>query len=298
MQQIKLTSIIVSLIFSLGMFKTSLHAQVKVGVFADCQYADSETKGVRYYRNSLKKLDDCISAFNKNKEIDFVVGLGDLIDEDISSFKDVNEVLYNSNHSVFHVTGNHDFSVTPEDLEKVLPALNMKKGYHSFQKKDWQFIFLNGNAITVNSNDADVVDQAHKTIEALKAKGAPNAVDWNGGLGKIQIKWLQNQLEKAEKKKRKVALFCHYPILPYEKHVLWEGKEILKLLEKFNCVKAWINGHNHTGGYVFKEGIHFVTMKGMVDTEFESAYSIVTFSESEILIKGFGREESRKLQIK
>lgn len=297
MQQIRLTSIIILLTFSLGMIKTSLHAQVKIGVFADCQYVDSDTKGVRYYRNSLEKLDDCISAFNKNKELEFVVGLGDLIDEDIRSFKAVNKVLSNSVHNVYHVTGNHDFSVNPEDLEKVLPALNMKKGYYTFQKEGWQFIFLNGNEITFNSNNEKTVKLAEQTVQELKAKNLPNAHTWNGGLGDKQIQWLQKQLDKAEQKDRKVVLFCHYPLLPFEDHVLWDGKEVLKALKKYNCVKAWINGHNHAGGYASEGGIHFVTMKGMVDTEFESAYSMITFFEKEIKIEGFEREESRILKI-
>lgn len=298
MLQIRLTSIIILLTFSLGMVKTSLYAQVKIGVFADCQYVDSETKGVRYYRNSLKKLDDCISAFNKDENIEFVVGLGDLIDEDLTSFKAVNEVLSNSKHNVYHVTGNHDYSVKPEDLEKVLPALNMKKGYYTFQREGWQFIFLNGNEITFNSNNKETIKQAEQKVQELKAQNLPNAHTWNGGVGEKQIQWLKEQLDKAEQKNRKVVLFCHYPLLPFEDHVLWDGKEVLEALKKYNCVKAWINGHNHAGGYVCEEGIHFVTMKGMVDTEFESAYSVITFSEKEIVVKGFDREESRILKIK
>ena len=34
------------------------------GLIADPQYADAETAGNRYYRNSLKKLENCISELN------------------------------------------------------------------------------------------------------------------------------------------------------------------------------------------------------------------------------------------
>ena len=90
--------ILIFMIFSFASF-----SQIKIGVFADCQYCDCETAGTRFYRNSLQKLDDCINQFNTNKELDFVVGLGDLIDRNILSFDSVNSILSKSKKEVFHV---------------------------------------------------------------------------------------------------------------------------------------------------------------------------------------------------
>jgi len=59
----------------------------------------------------------------------------------------------------------------------------------------------------------------------------------------------------------------------------------------------YLNGHNHAGNYVFQNGIHFVNMKGMVETEKENAFSVISFSNEKIEIKGFGREESRILKL-
>jgi hypothetical protein len=59
-----------------------------------------------------------------------------------------------------------------------------------------------------------------------------------------------------------------------------------------------MNGHNHAGNYAFQNGIHFITLKGMVETETENAFSEVLFSEKNIEIKGFGQEKSWKLNIK
>jgi hypothetical protein len=61
-------------------------SQIKIGVFADCQYCDCETAGSRFYRNSPAKLEECINKFNSVEDIDFIIGLGDLIDRDFSSF--------------------------------------------------------------------------------------------------------------------------------------------------------------------------------------------------------------------
>ena len=69
---------------------------------------------------------------------------------------------------------------------------------------------------------------------------------------------------------------------------------MIALLEEFSCVKAYINGHNHKGKYGIKGGIHYLTCKGMVDTN-ESAYSIANVFQDRIEIIGYGRETKQKL---
>lgn len=274
------------------------HAQIKIGVFADCQYCDCEPTTVRFYRNSLSKLEACINEFNNDKKIDFVVGLGDLIDRDFSSFDAVNMVLQNSKHKVYQVTGNHDLEVDKSYLESVPEQLNMKKTWYTFRKKNWQFIFLDGNEITLNSNDEEIVEEAKLMLEKLTAANQPNNKPWNGGISQKQQNWLIEQLETATRKQRNVILFCHFPLLPLEAHALWNSKEILTIIEKYDCVKAWINGHNHAGNYAEENGIHFINLKGMVDTENENAFSVITFTDKSVEIKGFGREPSRNLTLK
>lgn len=276
----------------------SLKAQIKIGVFADCQYCNCETAGKRYYRNSLQKLNECILAFNQNKKIGFVVGLGDLIDRNLASFDSVNQILNTSKKEIFHVAGNHDFEVEKADFDKVGEKLGFQESYYSFSKKGWKFIFLNGNEITYNSNDPGIVKQAEKLVNRLVLEKKPNAAKWNGGMSETQISWLENELKNAEKNRLKVILFCHYPLLPLEAHSLWNSEQVLPVLEKYNCVKVWINGHNHAGNYALQNGIHFINLKGMVDTENENAYSIISLSGDNIEIEGFGREISRSFQIK
>ena len=69
-------------------------------------------------------------------------------------------------------------------------------------------------------------------------------------------------------------------------------------LAKSSCVKIYLNGHNHAGNYATQNGIHFVNLKGMVETENENAFSIISFSDKQIEIEGFGREENRILKVK
>lgn len=287
--------LIICLIFTGMVYNTMLNAQIKIGVFADCQYCDCETAGSRYYRNSLYKLDECIRYFNKNEELAFVVSLGDLIDRDFASFDSVNTVLQRSNHRVYQVIGNHDLTVEKTRLEQVPAKLNLNQTWYSVTKPDWHFVFLNGNDITFHSNHKETVSKAKELTEKLKNENKPNYHEWNGGIGPEQLTWLKKELQTAHNSKRKVAVFCHYPLLPYEAHALWNSEEVLAVLSGYNCVKLYMNGHNHTGNYAFQHGIHFVNLKGMVETEAENAFSVVTLSDEKIEIQGFGREETRTL---
>ncbi len=273
-------------------------AQMRFGVFADCQYCDCETMNNRFYRNSLEKLEEAITHFNQNENLQFVVNLGDLIDRDIESFNPVNSVLEKSEKPVSHIIGNHDLEVEKEQLELVPEKLGMRELYYAFEKQNWKFIFLNGNGISFLSTDPETVKQAEKITQKLQAEGRPNFHPWNGGIDSGQLSWLNSQLKNAEKKGKKVAIFCHYPLLPLESHTLWNSGEVLSILEKHSCVKLWMNGHNHAGNYAFQNGIHFVNLKGMVESETENAFAEVTLNENAIEIKGFGNEKMRTLPIK
>jgi len=296
--KVQLRTLFTFIIFFIMTSGFTAQAQIKIGVFADCQYCDCDPAINRYYRNSLNKLDVCLNEFNNDKKIEFVVGLGDLIDHNISSFDSVNHVLKQSKNKVYHVTGNHDLEVDGQFLDEVPDKLNLKKTYYTFRKKNWQFIFLDGNEITTHSNNPEIVDEANNWLSKLTIENQPNNKPWNGGISESQQNWLIKQLETATQKKRNVILFCHYPLLPSESHALWNSKEILSIIEKYDCVKAWINGHNHGGNYAMENGIHFINLKGMVETESENAYSTITFSDNRIEVEGFGREVTRSLPVK
>ena len=277
-------------------FSNSVHAQITFGIFADCQYQNGETKGTRYYKNSLKKLDNCIETFN-NESLDFIVSVGDLIDQDIESFDSVQPILNNSKHEIFHVLGNHDLEVEEKFRNSVPEKLGLKDTYYSISKKDWRFVFLNGNEITFQSNRPEIIQTAEEMLALLEAKQYPNNKSWNGGIDQKQITWLNKELAEAENQNQKVVIFCHYPLLPLEAHTLWNSEDVLDIIHSHKCVKLYINGHNHAGEYQRKSGIHYLTLSGMVETKFQNSYAKILLSDEKIEIKGYGREQSRELKI-
>ena len=58
-----------------------------------------------------------------------------------------------------------------------------------------------------------------------------------------------------------------------------------------------MNGHKHEGAYDFKNGVHYLTFKGMVNTSDSTSFATAHFYKDSVKIKGFGREIDRTLKI-
>ncbi len=261
------------------------------GAIADCQYCQAPDRGIRKYSASKEKLKQCVEYFNK-EDLSFVIHLGDFIDRDFSSFDEILPIYDSLDAPGYHVLGNHDFEVADKFKERVPSKLGMPSKYYDFLIKDWRFVCLDGNDLSFIAYPKD--SEGYRKSEKYYRENKIQSPSWNGGVGQEQLMWLRKTLEKAEDSEEKVALFCHFPVYPPDPHNLWNAKEVIALLEEFSCVKAYINGHNHKGKYGIKNGIHYLTCKGMVDTN-ETAYSIANVFQDRIEITGYGRETKQKL---
>lgn len=268
---------------------------ITFGVVADVQFADNDPAGNRYYRNSESRLKEAYDSFRRDS-VDFAVNLGDLIDKDYSSYTPVMNIIISSGIKTYHVTGNHDYAVENK-FKSRLPVLSgHRKGYYSFLKDEFIFIFLNGNEISTyaSSNKASVKEGA-EYLEMLKSRGAVNAMEWNGGISNTQLTWLKDQLDIASKENRKVVIFCHFPVYPENVHNLFNYKEVLQLLGKYNNIISWMSGHNHAGNYGNFNMIHFVTFRGMVESADRNSYATVEIYKNKIWIRASGREKNQIL---
>ncbi len=84
-------------------------------------------------------------------------------------------------------------------------------------------------------------------------------------------------------------------MIPENIHNLLNYNDILTVLKRYNNIISWFNGHNHSGNYGNVNQIHFVTFKGMVETENTNSFSEVEVYKNKIWIKGFGREKNQIL---
>lgn len=270
------------------------NVRFRFGTIADCQYADIRGEGVRKYALSEQKLKKCVGELN-SMDLDYVVNLGDLIDRDFDSYEVIQPILNRLNIPVYNVLGNHDYDVADNRKDEVPEKLNMPSRYYDFEVKGWRFVVLDGNDISFHAYPQNSA-QYEKADEYYEQQNIESP-EWNGAIGDKQIAWLKKTLKKASGNKEKVVLFCHFPIYPENNHNLWNAKEIVQVIEDYPCVKAYMSGHNHEGNYDMKAGIHYLTFKGMVDTE-QNSYAIVNVYKDRLKIQGYGREEDRVMEMK
>ena len=266
---------------------------LKIGLIADPQYADKPVKGNRYYKESLWKLQEAIMTFNDNN-VDFVQNLGDIIDGDWESYDSIIPIYQNLHPVIpnYHVLGNHDFDIDSIHFEHLLETLSMPDYYYSFTKKGWRFIVLDATDYSYYSNplhkhDINLVDAYfNHTSDSV------NRYTWNSAIGEKQQNWLRQELDSAALSSQKVIIFSHLPVRPLDnEHNLWNNHEIIQIIENSSSVVAYINGHNHAGAYVFKNGIHYITVFGMVDTMI-SSYGILEIFSDSLVLKGHGNQQT------
>ena len=164
--------------------------------------------------------------------------------------------------------------------------------YYSYAEKGWRFIVLDATDYAYFSNRLH-----HRQISQIdfyyeKTRELANHHSWNGAMGKEQQAWLKQQLDSAEMQNQHVILFSHLPVRPQnEAHNLWNDYEIMALIENSSNVVVFITGNNHAGGYTQANGIHHITMHGMVENRV-SSYGILELYEDSLVLRGFGNQKS------
>ena len=271
---------------------------LKVGLVADPQYADKPTAGKRYYRESIWKLEEAIDTFNYYR-VDFVQNLGDIIDIEWESFDSILPVYDKLNRDIdnYQLLGNHDFSIDSTHMNDLLDKLSMPDYYYSYSKKGWRFIVLDATDYAYYSNPLHNHDINRVNFYYENIKEKPNQRPWNGAIGEEQQNWLKQELDSANLLDQKVILFSHLPLRPQDNpHNLWNDFEIINIIEDSPEVVAFINGHNHAGNYVYKNGIHYITVSGMVDTRI-SSYGILELYSDSAVLQGYGNQKTLHLKM-
>ena len=266
----------------------------RIGAIADCQYADEPNNGQRLYRQSPAKLSAAVADFNR-QGLDFAVHLGDFIDKNWSSFDALLPIASQFQRPWRFVLGNHDFLVADDKKSLVAARLGMPARYYKFTSHDWLFVALDGNDISSYAWPTGSFELAASM--RLRDEKYPGASLWNGALGAEQMSWLDQSLTQADHQGRKVMLMCHFPVYPDNPNNLWNAKDVLALIDRHPCVRIWLNGHNHDGNYGIRDGVHFLNLHGMLDTQ-QTAYAVLDFYADRIAVNGRGREQDVILPLR
>ena len=267
--------------------------KVRFGLVTDLHFAERCNNGSRYYDQSKNKLIDAINVFNKSN-LDFIIELGDFKDQGIvpqklhtiAFLKDIENTLNQFNGPVYHVLGNHDMdSISKDEFLKHTDNFGEAKSrnYYSFVHGGIKFIVLDANY----NEDGSDYDTGN--------------FDWTySKIPDDQKKWLQYELNKEQ---IPIIVFVHQ-LLDYfssaPKNVyIKNAKEIVGMLEKNKNVLGVFQGHHHHGNYSFLNGIHYYTMKAMIEGSLpdNNSYAIIEIDMNlNIIIDGFCNSEYKFLK--
>ena len=229
--------------------------KLRFGIATDVHYADTQTRGTRYYRDSLEKLSECVATMNARK-VDFLVELGDLKDQDsppveqktLSYLKTAEKILQQFAGPTYHVLGNHDMdSISKKQFLSHVENTNIESGcsYYSFDFKGVHFVVLDANF------RSDGTDYDHGNFDWRDAN-IPNA----------EMDWLKKDLAAAAG--RSIVL-VHQPLAGTEYEYVNNAGQVRGILEESKKVLAVLQGHHHPGDYIEKNGICYYTLRAMVE---------------------------------
>ena len=120
-------------------------------------------------------------------------------------------------------------------------------------------------------------------------------------MGEQQRDWLKAELAAAEKAGQQVVVFSHHPVLAESStagHLLWDHQEVLTILDQSPAFTAWINGHDHAGGFAERKGRSYLTMPAVVNSDpANNAYATVDVFADRMEIHGVGDVASRTIRV-
>lgn len=260
--------------------------RLRFGLLTDSHYADLETWSNRHYRQSLRKMSECIELMNTQR-VDFMFELGDFVngapENNLHHLSLVEEIYARFRGPRYHVLGNHDMdALSKEQFRSVarssgIPASETR---YSFRRSGIHFIVL----------DACFTDD-----ETPYEKGNFHWTD--SRIPDVQLEWLREELDADE---TPVIVAVHQLLDGdgTENYYVNNSDQVRRILERSGRVIAVLQGHQHAGQYSRINGIHYVTFRAMVegDGEENNSYSILDLHEDGTLeITGYRMAESRRL---
>lgn len=212
-----------------------------------------------YYKGILRRiskdvkifLDDFVDEMNNSVKPEFVVILGDLVN-DVDEATDKNNIDYivkllnKLECPVYYVAGNHDLKNISED--ELVNLFNQKKLYYSFDSGSFHFI-------------------------VLFSRVSENRTIW---IPEEQKEWLKQDLNKTDKKS---VVFVHHGLAdqdltgnPWfegrpENCLIANRKEIRNIFSESNKVIASFNSHLHWDKQDIHDNIPYFTIQSLTENE-------------------------------
>jgi len=264
-----------------GLLSANNKADFSFGLVGDIHYADKDMRINRYYREAIAKLEQCVATFN-DSELPLAVMLGDFIDKapdkitELEYLKTIRQTFAPFTGDKHFVLGNHDLARLSKAEYLANCGAASPQSYYSFDAGGYHFVILDAGF----TKDGAAYDAGN--------------FQWkDANIPAAQQEWLAQDLQNASAKKTMV--FVHQNL--HDESSLYGVKNagaVRRILEKSGNVLAVLQGHDHRGVYAKINGIHYFTLKALVDgaTIKNNSYAIVTIAPNErVSLRGFGREQ-------
>ena len=266
---------------------------LRFGVVSDAHYAERKMQINRYYSQSLDKMREAVDRFNRS-DLDFVIELGDLKDmgpdkdpaEALRFLDDIEGVLQSFRGPVYHVLGNHDEDCISKDdflSHTCNPGRSKGKRHYAFWAKGLRCIVLDANY----NEDLSEYERGN--------------FDWTSAwLPPEELSWLESEL--GTHRNTPTLIFVHQMLDRFsdidKRLCVGNADEAVAILEEHPQVLAVFQGHHHPGHYSYRNGIHYWTCGGMIESEYpaHNVYAVVEVRpDGDIFIEGFGDCPDREL---
>jgi predicted phosphohydrolase len=262
-------------------------SSVRFGMVTDCHYADADPVGTRLYRKSLGKLSECVDRMIAER-VDFLIELGDFKDENRPPVEEKTLLHLQTVETVFrrfpgrkyHVLGNHDMdSISKRQFLSQVQNTGIDAGrsYYSFDAGGLHGIVLDANYRS-NGRDYD-----HGNF------------DWtDANVPAAELDWLRRDLAASS---GIVVVFVHQRLDGTGLVFVKNAGEVREVLQASGRVLAVFQGHHHEGGYSHMEGIHYYTLKAVVESRGPFCpYAVVEVcGDGTAIITGYHGAPSMKL---
>jgi predicted phosphodiesterase len=250
--------------------------RLRVGLITDLHHADKPSAGTRHYRETLGKLAEAATQFEKDR-VNFIVELGDLIDAADSVeteqryLKTINREFSAISKDRHYVPGNH--CVDTLTKTEFLDGVEQKQSYYSFDRGEFHFVVLDA---------------------CFRSDGEPYGrknSQWNdANIPAAEVEWLQADLKSSSKKS---IVFAHQRLDVSNDHGVRNCPEVRKIFEESGKVLAVFQGHSHQNDLKDIGGIHYCTLVAMVEGSGaeNNGYSVMEITEEgTIWLSGFRKQ--------
>ena len=250
----------------------------RLGLVTDMHYADKDTAGSRYYRDSLRKLSLAAEAWQEEK-LDAVVELGDFIDAadsvetELGYLRRIDREFKKLSEKTHYVLGNH--CVHTLNKSEFLETVGQTASFFSFDVGQAHFVVL------------DACFRSDGTSYGRKN------FDWTDpNLSEEQLDFLEADLEKTQ---FPTVVFVHQRLDVANAYGIKNAAAARQRLEKSGKVVAVFQGHSHENEHRDLNGIHYCTLAAMVEGPVaqKNAFSTLTvYEKGSLKVTGFARQAS------